>query len=396
MLTSDGHLYLIDFGIARHFKPGKTKDTTAFGSPGYASPEQYGKAQTTPRSDIYSLGATLHQMLTGDDPSQKPFQFASPQSSGHFIPSSFSTLVMQMVEMNEIKRPVSMKVVKQKLQQIATQPTGKTSLPTQPTGGAFLTSLQQSFGKGKIIGIVAGIVVVILIGSYLISTVFVSRTPLIPTKNTANSPSNPIITPTVAPTIPPTVAPTSTSIPKPGPSRVLYQADWSNSLNGWTGSSDWKAFNDMLISDGTYADTNGSQLSPTIEPPYQVSETSDYAVEVRIQQVSGQGCFDAAVIRGSVVSDGVQGYRLAIGCYGGASIYAAHGSTLNQLAHVDFNPGNGWHIYRLEAQGTTIRAFIDGLQILEVNDNLYLSGGVVGIKSVSTQIDVSSFKVIAL
>src|SRR6266700_3284006 len=67
MRTPSGHLYLIDFGIARHFKPGQTADTIALGSPGYAAREQYSKAQTqtTPRSDIYSLGATLHQLLTG-------------------------------------------------------------------------------------------------------------------------------------------------------------------------------------------------------------------------------------------------------------------------------------------------------------------------------------------
>src|SRR5712691_1460191 len=76
MLTPDGRIALIDFGIARHFKLGQAKDTKPFGSPGYAAPEQYGRAQTTPRSDIYSLGAMLHQLLTGDDPSQTPFRFA--------------------------------------------------------------------------------------------------------------------------------------------------------------------------------------------------------------------------------------------------------------------------------------------------------------------------------
>jgi serine/threonine protein kinase len=48
MIGQDGQLSLIDFGIARHFKPGQSRDTVAFGSPGYAAPEQYGKAQTTP------------------------------------------------------------------------------------------------------------------------------------------------------------------------------------------------------------------------------------------------------------------------------------------------------------------------------------------------------------
>jgi len=60
---------LIDFGIARLFKPGQTRDTVSFGSPGYAAPEQYGKAQTTVRSDIFSFGVLLHQLLTGVDPS---------------------------------------------------------------------------------------------------------------------------------------------------------------------------------------------------------------------------------------------------------------------------------------------------------------------------------------
>src|SRR5205807_1367773 len=64
MRTPTGQLYLIDFGIARYFKPGQPKDTVALGSLGYAAPEQYGKAQTTPRADIYSLGAVLHQFLT--------------------------------------------------------------------------------------------------------------------------------------------------------------------------------------------------------------------------------------------------------------------------------------------------------------------------------------------
>src|SRR5579864_6167796 len=76
MRTHTGHLYLIDFGIARHFKPGQVKDTKALGSPGYAAPEQYGRAQTTPQADIYSLGAMLHQLLTGNDPAQTPFRFA--------------------------------------------------------------------------------------------------------------------------------------------------------------------------------------------------------------------------------------------------------------------------------------------------------------------------------
>src|SRR5205807_6621447 len=108
MQTTDGHLYLIDFGIARHFKPGQTKDTAAYGSMGYAAPEQYGRAQTTPRSDIYSLGAVLYQLLSGHDPSATPFRFPPLQSKVPTIPSGLATLITQMLELDEDKRPASM------------------------------------------------------------------------------------------------------------------------------------------------------------------------------------------------------------------------------------------------------------------------------------------------
>ena len=42
MRTAMGHVFLIDFGIARRFRPGQKHDTTVLGSPGYAPPEQYG------------------------------------------------------------------------------------------------------------------------------------------------------------------------------------------------------------------------------------------------------------------------------------------------------------------------------------------------------------------
>jgi serine/threonine protein kinase len=133
MLTPEGNLYLIDFGIARHFKPGQNRDTIALGSPGYAAPEQYGKAQTTARSDIYSLGATLHHLLTGFDPSDTPFQFTSLQLQSQPIPLGLEPLILQMLDMNESKRPASMIAVKQELQSISTQQTASQVNIPQPS-----------------------------------------------------------------------------------------------------------------------------------------------------------------------------------------------------------------------------------------------------------------------
>jgi serine/threonine protein kinase len=69
MLTSQGVIKLIDFGIARTYKVGKKRDTMAMGSENYAAREQWGKGQTDARSDIYSLGATMYHLLSNMPPS---------------------------------------------------------------------------------------------------------------------------------------------------------------------------------------------------------------------------------------------------------------------------------------------------------------------------------------
>lgn len=65
LLSTDGVVKLLDFGIAREPKEGQGKDTTILGTAGYAAPEQFGFQQTDGRSDIYSLGVLFYVMLTG-------------------------------------------------------------------------------------------------------------------------------------------------------------------------------------------------------------------------------------------------------------------------------------------------------------------------------------------
>ncbi len=73
MLTPKGRVVLVDFGIARLFK--SARKGTMIGTLGFAPPEQY-QGVVDPRSDIYSLGATLHYVLTGRDPEKfPPFSF---------------------------------------------------------------------------------------------------------------------------------------------------------------------------------------------------------------------------------------------------------------------------------------------------------------------------------
>lgn len=77
MLKPEGNLKVIDFGVAREYKENSTADTTVLGTKGYASPEHYGARQTDARSDIYTLGMTLHHLITGVDPRPADYRYAS-------------------------------------------------------------------------------------------------------------------------------------------------------------------------------------------------------------------------------------------------------------------------------------------------------------------------------
>ena len=71
MISNDGTVKLIDFNASRRVTEGKRSDTVNLGTVGYAPPEQYGVAQSDPRSDIYALGVLLNVMLTGRHPSDR-------------------------------------------------------------------------------------------------------------------------------------------------------------------------------------------------------------------------------------------------------------------------------------------------------------------------------------
>jgi len=65
-ITPDGNIFLVDFGLAKVVQGGQATTTGARAmTPGYSPPEQYGTARTDPRTDIYSLGATLYAALSG-------------------------------------------------------------------------------------------------------------------------------------------------------------------------------------------------------------------------------------------------------------------------------------------------------------------------------------------
>jgi serine/threonine protein kinase len=68
MLTLDNDVRIIDFGIALVTDSAVSRIEGIAGSPSYMSPEQVQSAEITQRSDIYSLGAVMYELLTGFRP----------------------------------------------------------------------------------------------------------------------------------------------------------------------------------------------------------------------------------------------------------------------------------------------------------------------------------------
>ncbi|MCS6776263.1 MAG: protein kinase [Chloroherpetonaceae bacterium] len=115
MVQPDGNVRLIDFGIARRFQPGASKDTALLGSVGYSPPEQFGRHQTDARSDLYALGATLHHLLTGRDPAAQPFKFPPACSLNPQVPEALSRLIDECLALDPAQRPAGVHEVAMRL-----------------------------------------------------------------------------------------------------------------------------------------------------------------------------------------------------------------------------------------------------------------------------------------
>jgi serine/threonine protein kinase len=117
MVSVRGPLKLVDFGIARVLNPTQAGDTTAYGTPGYAPLEQY-LGKTTPRSDLYALGATLYQLLTLQDPEQFRFDFPPLRRFLPDAPPKLEELLTDLLQKEAEKRPESAYEVGQRLKEI--------------------------------------------------------------------------------------------------------------------------------------------------------------------------------------------------------------------------------------------------------------------------------------
>lgn len=119
IVDKDNNIKLIDFGIAREYKKGQEEDTTYIGTKGYAAPEQLSKSgQSDERTDIYSLGVTLHHLLTGKSPDEPPYYLRPIREIDKSLSEGFEKIISKCVHPEPAKRYRKVEVLLKNLNNI--------------------------------------------------------------------------------------------------------------------------------------------------------------------------------------------------------------------------------------------------------------------------------------
>jgi predicted Ser/Thr protein kinase len=102
ILRADGQIVLIDFGAANEFIG--TATGTVVGKQCYIAPEQF-KGKAVPQSDLYSLGCTMHYLLTGEDP--EPLSQSRPAALNALVSRGLDRVVSLATELEVSERTSS-------------------------------------------------------------------------------------------------------------------------------------------------------------------------------------------------------------------------------------------------------------------------------------------------
>ncbi len=133
IIRRDGRAILVDFGLVKLWDPNKPQTQRiiqGMGTPEYASPEHLhlNNRHTEPRSDIYSLGATLYHALTGYPPPSclertTQAQLTLPRQLGRDVSPEMERLIMQAMSVDIDQRFSSAQAMTQALSPRRDSPT---------------------------------------------------------------------------------------------------------------------------------------------------------------------------------------------------------------------------------------------------------------------------------
>jgi len=182
MIDKEGYARIMDFGIARSLKTkGITGAGVMIGTPEYMSPEQVDGKDPDQRSDIYSLGVILYEMVTGRVPFEAETPFAvgvkqksetpkDPKELNSHIPDDLNQLILRCLEKDKEQRPQSAGELSSELESIEQGiPTTDIEAPRRkPTTSKEITVTVQRrwiyFAIPVVLIIVAVLVILLLKG----------------------------------------------------------------------------------------------------------------------------------------------------------------------------------------------------------------------------------------
>jgi len=179
MIDKEGNVRIMDFGIARSLKAkGLTGSGVMIGTPEYMSPEQAEAKDVDQRTDIYSLGIVLYEMLTGQLPFEgdtplsiamkhKSESFTNPKTLNSQIPDDLNSVVLKCLEKSKTNRYQSVEEVNRDLSAIIKKiPGTKKEIPKKKP----LTSKEISvkFNVRKAVFSASIIVILFVITAYLL------------------------------------------------------------------------------------------------------------------------------------------------------------------------------------------------------------------------------------
>ncbi|WP_311044666.1 serine/threonine-protein kinase [Streptomyces sp. ID38640] len=129
MLTPGDQVKILDFGIARYMAS-THKSSKVIGTLAYMPPERFGDLPADPRSDLYSLGCVLHELLTGSTPfhASEPVAMmaahlnTTPEPPGRArpgVPAALDDLVLALLAKDPDDRPASAAEVRDRLRELS-------------------------------------------------------------------------------------------------------------------------------------------------------------------------------------------------------------------------------------------------------------------------------------
>ena len=386
IITPEDKAVLVDFGLVKLWNPQDPRTRTVMrgaGTPEYAPPEQYdmGLGHTDPRSDIYSLGATLYHALTGQAPPTvtqrmaNPSCFVSPRRVNAAVSSRTETSILRALKIVMERRFQSAEEMAQALG-FAPRPS-----PVTPEEAAAKREPPAKRKRGVLLGL--GGVGLAIVGSLCLALTVIAvslglmflggggATPVAPTDWPTATPQPPTATPPPA-----TVTRRLTSTPAPEISAILFQDDFSDAGSGWE-VGDYEG-GGVGYDSGVYFVTSLGSSSTMWGVASQ--SFADVVIEVETTQVSAPANHNndyGVVCREQ--GDG-SGYYLLISGDGGYAILRAAGGNFDPLVEWTgsdvIRQGNATNYIRAICDGDYLALSVNGELLAEAHDTTFGRGDI--------------------